>query len=61
MKFRTKLLLGAALVCGFGVNTLPAKNSVQIQEIARDTAYYEECVSAAATQNGLQTHAKSAY
>ena len=60
MKIRTKLLLGAALVCGLGVN-LPTKNTAQLQEIANDTAYYEEYVSTAAMQSGLQTRAKSAY
>lgn len=61
MKFKMKLLLGAALVCGFGVNTIHAPNTCKMQEIPNDTAYFEECITASATQKGIQTRAKSAY
>ncbi len=61
MKFKTKVLLGAALLCGFGTNGIFARN--ELQKIDVDASFYEECVSVAATQEktGLQTRGKSAY
>ncbi len=61
MKLKTKLLLGAALLCGFSANAVHTPNALTTQESTSNGCHYEECICASTTQKSIQTRAKSAY
>ncbi len=60
MKKVAGMLLGAALICGFGGSILQGGIPVNAESIANEIRS-EECIKTAATQTGLTTKAKSAY